>query len=75
MFTSENSPGLDPRIEKLIVELYSLSFEQQHHLWGILGAKYLPSVMYRVRMITIQEAQAIDEQEALKEINIYKMNI
>ncbi len=56
VFTSENTPTLDVGIEKLIVELYSMNFEQQNNLWSSLGAKYMPSVLYRVRMLTIQEA-------------------
>jgi hypothetical protein len=55
VFTPGNTPGLDSSIEKIIVDLYTLSLEQQHHLWGILGSKYLPSVMYRLRMVIINE--------------------
>ena len=39
---------------------------QQNHLWGALGAKYLPSVIYKVRMIVIQEALKADEQPPIK---------
>jgi hypothetical protein len=35
------------------VELYSLSLEQQNQLWGSLGAKYLPSAIYKVRLVVI----------------------
>jgi hypothetical protein len=70
VFTPRNTPGLEPSIQKLIAEMVTLSFEQQNHLWGSLGAKYLPSVMYRVRMITIQEAQAVDEQAPIKELSL-----
>jgi len=38
-------------VEQLNFELYSLSFEQSNHLWGILGGKYLPSVLYKVRLV------------------------
>ena len=65
VFTWENTPDLDPRIQKLIVELHSLTFEQQNNLWGSLGAKYLPSVIYKVRLIAIQEAQKTDEQQPI----------
>lgn len=70
VFTPENTPSLDPTIQKLIVEMHTLNFEQQNHLWGSLGAKYIPSVMYKARMITIQEAQATDEQPPIKEFNL-----
>jgi len=70
VFTHENTPDLHPDIEKLIAELYSLNFEQQNHLWSSLGAKYLPSVMYRLRMITIQEVQKRDEQIPISTVNL-----
>lgn len=70
VFTKEKVPGMDPSIEKLIVELYTLNFEQQNHLWGTLGAKYIPSVLYRVRLIAIQEAIKSAEQKPIKKIHI-----
>lgn len=53
VFDHGNTPGLDPGIEKLIVEMLSLNLEQLHQLWSMLGGKYHPSVVYRVRMIEI----------------------
>lgn len=45
VFNHQNSPELDEKIEKIIVDLYTLNLEQQNHLWGALGAKYMPSVV------------------------------
>lgn len=70
VFTPQNTPDLDPAIEKLIVEMDTLNLEQQHHLWGLLGAKYLPSVLYKIRLITIQEARALDETGPISGIDI-----
>lgn len=66
VFDHQNTPRLDPAIQKLIVDIYTLNFEQQNHLWGALGGKYLPSVMYKVRLISIQEALKKDEQPPIK---------
>lgn len=41
-------------IEKIILDLYSLNFEQLNHLWGMLGGKYVPSVLYRLRLLPVQ---------------------
>jgi hypothetical protein len=57
VFDNQESPQLGDDIEKLVVDLYSLSFEQQNQLWASLGAKYLPSVLYRVRMVVVNEKQ------------------
>ena len=70
VFTHDNSPGMDPLIKKLIVELHSLNFEQQNHLWGAIGAKYLPSVLYKVRLITIKEDLAVDEFPVIEGIDL-----
>lgn len=53
-FTQEGFPGLDPRIEKLTLELQSPTFEQWNQIWGANGGKQLPSIIYKVRMVILQ---------------------
>ncbi|MFT4603097.1 MAG: hypothetical protein ACI857_003284 [Arenicella sp.] len=55
VFLPGNSPGLDNGIEKLVFEIVNLDFTQQSQLFSSLGAKYLPSVLYRMRMLVIDE--------------------
>jgi hypothetical protein len=40
------------KIERLVVTLYSTTLEQQNNLWAALGAKYMPSVIYKVRTMS-----------------------
>jgi hypothetical protein len=51
LFDRENAPDLDPRLERLVVEPENLTISELSNLWGILGGKYLPSILYRVRMV------------------------
>jgi len=51
VFTRQNSPSLAPNIEKLMVEVEPANLEQNNFLWSMLGCRYTPSVLYRVRMI------------------------
>ncbi len=51
----DNGLTLDARIEKLVFEMVSMNSEQVNHLWAILGGKYLPSVLYKVRMVSIDD--------------------
>lgn len=51
----ENGLALDPKTEKLIFDMVSMNAEQLNHLWATLGGKYLPSVLYKVRMISIED--------------------
>ncbi|WP_457355355.1 DUF4255 domain-containing protein [Roseateles sp. P5_D6] len=54
---AHNSPGLDPRLDKLALAIESLNLQEMATLWGVLGGRYLPSVLYRVRLITIDARQ------------------
>lgn len=53
VFDHSNTPALHSNIEKLILEMVTLNLQQLHEIWSVLGGKYYPSVMYRVRMVTI----------------------
>lgn len=55
---------------RLVLELHSLSFEQVNHLWGSLGGRQIPSVLYKVRMVTISERKALREAPLIEEIHI-----
>lgn len=64
VFTLQNSPNFSPTSMetdeanyyqlRLIPELFTLSFEQINHLWGSLGGKQSPFVLYKIRLVKIQ---------------------
>ena len=54
-FTPDEYPALHANIEKLNVELLSYGPEQLNQLWAYIGTKYLPSAVYRVRMVILQD--------------------
>ena len=61
IFTPKNSPALaDEKIEKLIMELVSLPLEEQNQVWHSLNTSYLPSVLYRIRLIHFIDEQSIE---------------
>lgn len=57
VFTPESHAGLDARIEKLVVEMLAYGPEQLNQVWACLGAKYLPSALYRVRLVALQDRE------------------
>lgn len=57
VFTPDEYPGLDKGIEKLSLEMIAYGPEQLNQLWAYIGAKYLPSVVYRVRMVVLQDVE------------------
>jgi hypothetical protein len=56
VFNRANTPQLDARIDKLIFEMAKFSHHELSNLWSAIGAKYLPSVIYKVRMLSIDES-------------------
>jgi hypothetical protein len=47
----ENSPDMDSRIEKLILDIENLNIKDLSTLWSAITGKYLPSIIYKVRMV------------------------
>ncbi|RKH59555.1 DUF4255 domain-containing protein [Corallococcus aberystwythensis] len=74
-FDHANAPGLDEGIEKLLVELYSQSFEEQNQLWGSLSLRYLPSVLYRVRMLIIQDGTPLRTTPGIRSVDLSEAKV
>lgn len=54
-FNAQNSSSFPAETEKLSMELVNLSVHEINNVWAILGAKYMPSVVYKMRMLVLQE--------------------
>lgn len=66
----EHSALLNAGLDKLIIDQVSLTFEQLNHLWATLGAKYLPSVTYKCRMLVFRESVVANEKPFISELSI-----
>lgn len=55
---------------RIFSDLYSLTFEQLNHLWGALGGKQVPFVLYRVRLVEVEAEKRQAEGEVITEILI-----
>jgi hypothetical protein len=55
---------------RIVADLYSPTFEEQNHLWSILGSKQLPSVLYRLRIVELEDRQLTASGPLIEEINI-----
>jgi hypothetical protein len=58
----------DFNVEKLIFDWMNLNLEQVHQLWTTLGGHYIPSVIFKLRMITIDERKIQKDALPIKEI-------
>ncbi|MCA8884260.1 MAG: DUF4255 domain-containing protein [Rhodobacteraceae bacterium] len=52
-------PVFPPELQRLVLDMANLTLEEQNNLWGTLGGAYLPSVLYRVRLVEVQGATAV----------------
>ncbi len=60
VFYIDGTVEVDPTTQdhiKIILDLESLKISELNQLWSMLGNKYMPSVLYRMRMITIQHEE------------------
>ena len=55
VFTPDNTPELPNTIEHLSLQIKNQTFQEQSNMWAFLGAKYMPSILYKVRIIAIDE--------------------
>ncbi|MDQ6764117.1 MAG: DUF4255 domain-containing protein [Bacteroidota bacterium] len=53
---------------KFTMELYTLTFEQINYLWGSLGGRQMPFVMYKLRLVSITERALVREVPLIEEI-------
>ncbi len=53
---------------KIIVDLYSPSLEEVNHLWGTLGSKQYPFVLYLMRMLDLKFRAVQSERGVITEV-------
>lgn len=79
-FSTRNSintipPLADAADLKFTMELYTLTFEQINHLWGSLGGRQVPFVMYKLRVVAITERAVVRNVPIVEaiETNLFKI--
>jgi hypothetical protein len=70
VFETSNTPGLTGNIDKACFDLTSLSYDELNSVFSMMGAKHMPSVVYRVRMLTFSTNNIEDTIPSLSGIGI-----
>lgn len=72
-FTHKNSPtsafGTDTEF-KLIMDLYSPTFEQANYLWSTLGGKQQPYALYKMRLVEMQRRAVKGTRGVITQISL-----
>ena len=70
-FTLANTPSLKKQerfFEQLVFKLSTTKLEDQHNVWSLLGIKYMPSVMYSVGKILVQEDEKLSDGRVVERV-------
>ena len=74
VFTPANTPGLTPAIEKIIVEMVNVDLKDLSNFWTALGAKHLPCVLLKIRMVSITADIVLEEFTPITGIDVQSVN-
>jgi len=64
------TPGEDENKIKVNLDLMSLTFEQVNHLWGSLGGKQMPFLLFKARQVEIDAERMFQGGGFISEIQI-----
>lgn len=54
----------------LTLSLYTMTFEQVNHLWGSLGGRQIPFLMYKMRLVPMTDRRQTGSGAAIEAIDI-----
>jgi hypothetical protein len=57
VFTHDKTPQLAPVADRLVMELITMPFTSQNEIWNSLRTTYLPSVLYKVKMVVFEDEE------------------
>ncbi len=54
-----------PELDKLVFDMQKFTYLELNQVWGMLGAKHMPSVCYRIRLLSVNENQLREQRPAV----------
>ncbi len=60
IITPASHPNLPKGIQQLAFKMVNLDLQTLGHVWGVLGGRYMPSALYKIRLVTIDDAWAAE---------------
>ena len=69
--TRNQAPILFDKLKefRFVVDLYTPTFEQLNYIWGTLGGKSIPSVLYKISILEIESNKVNDIGQSIGEIS------
>lgn len=69
-FDHRNTPQLPDDVRRLNFNLEKLSYADGSNIWSYLGANYLPSVVYTIRMVALGSPQLQSVDPAVETVGV-----
>jgi len=66
-FTTSPTESREAKDVRVLADLYTLTFDQLNHLWGTLGGKQVPFVMYKLRLLSLDAGKREGEAALIRE--------
>ncbi|WP_343617919.1 Pvc16 family protein [Flavobacterium sp.] len=64
-----SSSSIPPGLNRLEFEYEKISYHQMHSLWTAMGAKYQPSIIYKIKLIKVQGHETTEIIPGVSQIN------
>ncbi len=73
VFDRSSSPGLaSTEVDRMVFEIYHQDSNMKNNLWSTLGAKYMPSIMYKMRMLTMRDESIRKMVDSVRSVDLDK---
>jgi len=69
VFNSKNTPGMYSQINKITMEIAPLKLKELTEMWGSVGAKHMPSIIYKLRVVSIDRELLLEEVTDISGLN------
>ncbi|MEM7371307.1 MAG: DUF4255 domain-containing protein [Bacteroidota bacterium] len=72
IFNHHNTPMFPTDATHVRLEIVNIDFRELSNLWASLGAKYIPSVIYRLRTLNMDEDNITDDYPPIAGLGIFR---
>ena len=73
VFDRSNTPALSGNIDKLRFEMVNLEYSELNNLWSLIGGKYIPSLIYKIKMLTFNQSMIREDVPSIIQSYIPKL--
>lgn len=69
-FDKGNTEDMPANLEKLIVEMCRWKIQETSQMWHMIGAKFLPSVAYKMRLLSYVDDQTLESTPVAESVDV-----